>query len=78
VLIDEDSCGFVNHVNEYDEKLNTFTITKEEDQRSVLIIGGIKSFLPRNQVEASISVEGVATEKKRQQKLSKRRMWSRH
>jgi hypothetical protein len=61
VLIDEDSCGFVNHVNEDDEKLNT-SITKEEDQRSVLIIGGIKSFLPSNQAEASISVAGATIE----------------
>jgi hypothetical protein len=39
VLIDEDSCGFADHVNEDDEKLNTSTI-KEEDQRCILIIGG--------------------------------------
>jgi hypothetical protein len=51
VLIGEDSCGFADHVNEYDEKLNTLTI-QEEDQRSILIIGGIKTFLPNNQVEA--------------------------
>jgi hypothetical protein len=30
VLIDEDSCGFVYHVNEYDEKLNTPIATKED------------------------------------------------
>ena len=41
VLMDEDSCGFADHMNEYDEKLNTFTI-KEEDQRSILIIGGTR------------------------------------
>jgi hypothetical protein len=60
VLIDEDSCGFVDHVNEYDEKLNTSTI-KEEDQRCILIIGGIKTFLPSSQAEASINVVGAAT-----------------
>jgi hypothetical protein len=42
-------------VNKYDEKLNNSTI-EEEDQRSVLIIGGIKIFLPRSQVEASVQV----------------------
>jgi hypothetical protein len=31
-------------VNEDDEKLDTF-VTEEEDQRSVLYIGGIKIFL---------------------------------
>jgi hypothetical protein len=36
----EESCGVVGHVNEYEEKLNT-SIIVEEDQRSVLIIGGI-------------------------------------
>jgi hypothetical protein len=30
VLIGEDSCGFVDHMNEYYEKLETSTI-KEED-----------------------------------------------
>jgi hypothetical protein len=39
-------------VNEDDEKLNT-SITKEEDQRRILIIGGIKIFLPNNHVEAN-------------------------
>jgi hypothetical protein len=29
-LINGDSCGFVDHMNEYDEKLDT-SITKEED-----------------------------------------------
>jgi hypothetical protein len=61
VLIGEDSCGFVDHVNEYDEKLNTFTI-KEEDQRSILIIGGIKTFLPNSQVEASAHDESETEE----------------
>jgi len=49
VLIGEVSCGFAYHMNEDDEKLENFTI-KEEDQRSILIIGGIKEFLSRIQV----------------------------
>jgi hypothetical protein len=52
VLIGEDSCGFVYHVNEYDENLKTLTI-QEEDQKIILIIGGIKEFLPNTQVKAS-------------------------
>jgi hypothetical protein len=60
VLIGEDSCGFADHVNEDDEKLNTSTIQKE-DQRSILIIRGIKEFLPNNQVEASAHDEGATT-----------------
>ena len=40
-----------DHVNEDDEKLNTLTI-QEEDHRSILIIGGIKTFLPDSPVEA--------------------------
>jgi hypothetical protein len=63
VLIGEDSCGFSDHVNEDDEKLNTCTI-KEEDQRSILIIGGIKTFLPNSQVEASAHDESVAEEER--------------
>jgi hypothetical protein len=55
VFLDEYSCGFSNHVNEYYEKINTSTI-KEEDHRCILIIGGIKKFLPSSQAEASISV----------------------
>jgi hypothetical protein len=47
VMIGEDSCGFADHVNEDDEKLNTLTI-QEEDQRSILIIGGIRIFLPNS------------------------------
>jgi hypothetical protein len=41
----EDSCGVVSRVNEDDGKLETF-ITMEEDQRSVLVIGGVEIFLP--------------------------------
>ena len=36
-LMDEDSCGFTDHVNEDDEKLNTFIIP-EKDQRRIMII----------------------------------------
>jgi hypothetical protein len=64
VLIDEDSCGFADHVNEDDDKLKTFTI-QEEDQRIILIIGGIKIFLPNNQVEASAHDESVTKEEGR-------------
>jgi hypothetical protein len=51
----EDSCGTASHVNEDDEKLNTFFI-EEKDHRSIMIIGGIKIFLPRSQGEASVCV----------------------
>jgi hypothetical protein len=51
----EDSCGIADHMNEYDEKLNTSTL-EEEDQRCILIIGGINIFLPRIPVEASACV----------------------
>jgi hypothetical protein len=61
VLIDEDSCGFADHVNEDDEKLNTLTI-QEEDQRSILIIGGIQIFLPNSPVEARACVADATTE----------------
>jgi hypothetical protein len=63
VLIGEDSCGFSYHVNEDDEKLNT-SITKEEDQRSILIIGGIKIFLPNRLVEDNAHDERVAEEER--------------
>jgi hypothetical protein len=55
VLMDKDSCGFADHVNEYYEKLNTLTI-QEEDQRSILIIGGIRIFLPDSPIEARACV----------------------
>jgi hypothetical protein len=55
VLIDEDSCGFADHVNEDDEKLNT-PIAVEEDQRCVLIIGGIQIFLPNSPTETNTRV----------------------
>jgi hypothetical protein len=58
ILIGEDSCGFVDNVNEDDENLNTFTI-KEEDQKTILIIGGIKTLLPNNQVEAGAHDESA-------------------
>jgi hypothetical protein len=63
VLIDEDSCGFADHVNEDNEKLNT-SITKEKDQRSILITGGIKIFLPNSQVEVSAHDESAAGEER--------------
>jgi hypothetical protein len=59
--MDEDSCGFTNHVNEDDEKLNT-SITKEEDQRSILIIGGIQIFLPDSPIEARACVADATIE----------------
>jgi hypothetical protein len=62
-LIDGDSCGFADHVNEDDDKLKTFTI-QEEDQRSILIIGGIKIFLPNSQVEANAHDESAAEEER--------------
>jgi hypothetical protein len=55
VLIDEDSCGFADHVNEDDEKLNT-PIAVEEDQRCVLIVGGIQIFLPNSPAETNTRV----------------------
>jgi hypothetical protein len=42
-------------VNEDDDKLKTF-ITKEKDQSSFLVIGGVKIFLPRNQGETSTGI----------------------
>jgi hypothetical protein len=51
-------------VNEDDEKLNT-SIIEEEDQRSILIIGGIKEFLTSNQVEASAHDESATTEERK-------------
>jgi hypothetical protein len=47
-------------LNEDDEKLDT-SIIEEEDQRSVMAIGGVEIFLPSNQGEASICVADVAT-----------------
>jgi hypothetical protein len=41
----EYSCGIGDHVNEYDEKLNT-SIIEEEDQRSIQIIRVIHIFFP--------------------------------
>jgi hypothetical protein len=49
---DEDSHEIVSRVNEDDEKLKTSTI-KEKDQRSVMVIGGVKIFLPSSQGEAN-------------------------
>jgi hypothetical protein len=63
-MIGEGSCGLAYHVNEYDEKLETLMIQRE-DQRSILINGGIKTFLPSSQVEANAH-DDSATEEKRQ------------
>jgi len=60
VLIGEDSCGFAGHVNEYDDKLKTCTI-QEEDQKSILMIGGIWVFLPHSPVEANKGVADAKT-----------------
>jgi hypothetical protein len=57
VLIYEDSCGIVDHVNEDDENLKLLTI-QEEDQRSFLIIGEIQIFLLDSPVEAKACEEG--------------------
>jgi hypothetical protein len=54
----EGSCGTENHVNEDDDKLETF-ITKGKDQRSVLVIGGVEIFLPSSQGEVSTYVAGA-------------------
>jgi hypothetical protein len=50
-------------VNEDDEKLKT-SITKEKDQRSILVIGGIQIFLPSSGGEASIGVADTVMEEK--------------
>jgi len=63
VLIDEDSYGFANHVNEDNEKLNT-PIAAEEDHRCILIIGGIEIFLPSSPVEARACVADATTEER--------------
>jgi hypothetical protein len=56
----EDSCVFPSHVNEDDDKLKTFTI-QEDDLRSLIMIGGIKIFLPLAQEEAENCVADAAT-----------------
>jgi len=55
---DEDSHGIMSHVNEDDEKLKK-SITKEEGQRDILIIGGVEIFLPSDHLEVSIDVASV-------------------
>jgi hypothetical protein len=60
VLRSEDSCGFVDHVNEDDDKLETCSI-QTEDQKSILMIGGIKVFLPYSPIEAKEDVAGATT-----------------
>jgi hypothetical protein len=71
VLIDEHSCGFVDQVTEEDEKLNT-PIAAEEDQRWVLIVGGIQIFLPNSPTETNTR---VAHEEVVQQESEKEAMW---
>jgi hypothetical protein len=60
----------LDHVNEDDEKLNTSTL-EEEDQRCILIIGGINIFLPSSPVEASacVSHEEVMQEASREEAM---------
>jgi hypothetical protein len=60
VLISEDSCGFADHVNEYGDKLKIYPIQKEY-QKSILMNGGIKVFLPYSPVEAIVCVANVGT-----------------
>jgi hypothetical protein len=60
VLRGEDSCGFADHVNEDDDKSKTCPIQKE-DQKSILMIRGIKLFLPYSPVEASMCVSNATT-----------------
>jgi hypothetical protein len=60
MLIGADSYGSSNHVNEDDDKLKT-CIIQEEDQRNILMIGGIGIFLPHSPVEAEICVAYEAT-----------------
>jgi len=54
-----DSRRTMSHVNEYDDKLETFIIVKEEDERDVLIIGRDEIFLPSSRGEASTDVTEV-------------------
>jgi hypothetical protein len=49
-------------MNKDDEKLNNSTL-KEEDQKYILVIGGIGIFLPGSQAEASMCVASATTEK---------------
>jgi hypothetical protein len=72
VLIDEHSCGFADQVNEDDEKLNN-PIAVEEDQRFVLIVGGIQIFLPNSPTETNTR---VSHEEVVQQESQKEAMWT--
>jgi hypothetical protein len=60
VMIGDDSCGFVDHMNEDDDKLKTFTI-QEENQKMHSDDWGIRVFLPDNQVKASAHDENATT-----------------
>jgi hypothetical protein len=57
---EEDSCGFPSHVNEDDDKLKTCTI-REDNLRSLMMIGGIGIFLSFAREEAEICVADAAT-----------------
>jgi hypothetical protein len=65
------SRGTVSHVNEDDDKLETFITIEEKDQRDVLIIGGVEIFLPSDRGEASTDVADVTGRQKK--RLSRRR-----
>jgi hypothetical protein len=71
VLRDEHSCGFADQVNEDYEKLNT-PIAVEDDQRCVLIVGGIQIFLPNSPIEINTR---VSHEEVVQQESEKEAMW---
>jgi len=57
---EEDLCGFLSHVNEDDDKLKTCTI-REDNLRSLMMIGGIGIFLSFSREEAEICVVDAAT-----------------
>jgi hypothetical protein len=63
VLISKYSCGFTDHVNEYDDKLKTCTIQKG-DQKSIMMIGGIRVFLPDSPIEARACVADATIEER--------------
>jgi hypothetical protein len=57
---EEDLCGFPSHVNEDDDKLKTCTI-REENLRSLMMIGRIGIFLSFAREEVEICVADAAT-----------------
>jgi hypothetical protein len=54
----EYSFGTASRMSEDDDKLEAF-ITEEKYQRSILVIGGVKIFLPNNRGEVSMDVADV-------------------